>query len=84
MSFECRTGILTLRAGASATAGGLIIWWVAIAMVRALIALALVDVTYWHVVYLFVVMLLAGVWLLPVAYLANRRLRPWFKAWTRR
>ena len=55
---------------------GLLVWWVGIAVVVSLIAAALVDVVYSRVVYLFAVMLIAGVLLFPVAWAANRWLTP--------
>ncbi|TMG44536.1 MAG: hypothetical protein E6H85_07625 [Chloroflexi bacterium] len=47
---------------------GLFIWWLAIAVLGSLIAVALVEVAYSRVVYLFVVMPIAGVLLFPMAY----------------
>ena len=63
---------------------GLFIWWLAIAVLGSLIAVALVEVAYSRVVYLFVVMPIAGVLLFPMAYAANRWLTPILSFWLRR
>lgn len=63
---------------------GLFVWWVAIAVVASLIAAALVDVGYNLVVYLFVVVPIAGVLLFPAAWAANRWLTPVISGWVRR
>jgi len=55
---------------------GLLVWWIAIAVVGSLMAAALVDVAYNRVVYLFVVVPIAGVMLFPAAWAANRWLTP--------
>jgi hypothetical protein len=63
---------------------GLLVWWVAIAVVGSLVAAALVDVVYNRVVYLFVVVPIAGVLLFPVAWAMNRWITPLITSWLRR
>lgn len=55
---------------------GLLVWWIGIAVVGGVIAAALIDVAYSRVVYLFVVIPVAGVLLFPAAWAANRWLTP--------
>jgi hypothetical protein len=62
----------------------LFIWWLGIAIIGSIIALALVDVAYSRFVYYFVVMPIGGVLLFPLAYAANRWLTPALSAWLRR
>lgn len=63
---------------------GLVVWWVGMAAVGSLILAALVDVAYSRVVYLFVVMPIAGVLLFPAAWAANRWLTPMVVSLVRR
>ena len=58
------------------TLAGLLVWWVGIAAVASLVAAALVDVAYSRIVYLFVVMPVAGILVFPAAWAANRWLTP--------
>jgi len=51
---------------------GVLVWWIGIASVGGLIALALIDVAYSRVVYVFIVMTVGGVLLFPAAWAANR------------
>ena len=62
----------------------LIMWWLGIAVVGSIIALALVDVAYSRFVYYFVVIPIGGVLLFPLAYAANRWLTPVLNSWLRR
>lgn len=55
---------------------GVLVWWIAIGVVASLLLAALVDVAYSRVVYLFVVMPVGGVLLIPAAWAANRWLTP--------
>lgn len=63
---------------------GLLVWWVAIAVVVSLMAAALVDVAYNRVIYFFVVVPIGSVLLFPAAWAANRWLTPVIRGWVRR
>lgn len=59
-------------------------WWLGIAVVASLLLVALVDVAYNRVIYLFVVVPIGGVLLFPAAWAANRWLTPVISGWVRR
>jgi hypothetical protein len=63
---------------------GLLLWWLGIVIVGAPIALALVDVAYSRVVYLFVIMPIGGVLLFPASWAANHWLTPMITSRLRR
>jgi len=60
------------------------VWWLGIAVVASLVLVALVDVAYNRVIYLFVVVPIGGVLLFPAAWAVNRWLTPVITGWVRR
>ncbi|HEX2681403.1 MAG TPA: hypothetical protein VHQ03_08935 [Candidatus Dormibacteraeota bacterium] len=63
---------------------GVLVWWIAIGVVASLVLAALVGVAYSRVVYLVIVMPIAGVLLFPAAWAANRWVTPLIGSWVRR